>query len=535
MFDIDGRRLPTGLQSFKKIREEGSIYVDKTDLMWRMAQGEHVYFLSRPRRFGKSLLLNTFKAYFLGQKELFEGLAAERLEAQRGEKAWTKHPVFMFEFTGASYGEEAVKEVILGTIAEYEEEYGGSGGNSIKLRFSNLLKNATRQTGQRAVVLIDEYDSPLLESLRPERREWHERYKEDLRTFYKVFKVMDEYVRFVFVTGITRFSELSLFSGLNNLVDLTFDEGYATVCGLTQEEVEETYAPEIDRLVERLGRSREEVLESLKMAYDGYRFTRRDVHVYNPVSLFKCFSQGRLGFYWYNTGTPWVLTQLLPDFKGGVEELERPKRMNFAQLESLKFQERIDPTGLMMQAGYYTILSHEDEFDSCEIGLPNGEVKFALINELQPHLQEGSYDVYSFTVVQNFVRAIRSGDVPKFMDYLERFISYTPYSNRPAGSGVHEDIFRNIVHILFKLMGMYVQVEVRSLAGRSDMEVMSEKGIYVFEFKTSTVQDALQSALGQIREKGYASKHLPEGKTVHAIGVVFGEKGIVDWGEEVVE
>jgi hypothetical protein len=525
------RKMPVGVQTFSTIREEGYVYVDKTDLMFKLVSSPSRFiFLSRPRRFGKSLLLSTLKSYFLGQKELFKGLAAERLEEERGKDAWAEHPVFHFDFTGKSYANPEAVNVRLGfTISEYEKIYGkAETADEIEDRFFALLKNAHEQTGKKSVVLIDEYDNPLLENFEEGKGE-SEAVKKRLRAFYEVLKGADPHIRFAMLTGVTKFARLSVFSALNQLKDITLSKDYGTICGITQEELERDFQPEIKALGEKNGLTCEQTIEKLKEKYNGYDFNGEGIRVYNPFSTVRAFDDREFGNYWYGSGTPTFLVNEIERTGLSLSGLTEDVSISKNKLENYRpGTEDIIP--LLYQAGYLTIKKADDATGEFVLGFPNQEVEIGFLENLLEHFVFSRIKDYTGFSANAFVRNLRDGNAEEFMNRLSAFYAAIPYDL----AGDREKDFQKIFFILFSLMGQLAKVEEHTSKGSSDAVVETEKQVYVFEFKLTggTVEEALK----QIEEKGYAKKYEdnPEEKRkIIKLGVVFDpeKKELREWGE----
>ena len=414
------RYLPIGIQTFEKIRVDNAVYVDKTQFIEELTRYKCPYFLSRPRRFGKSLFLSTLRSYFEGRKDLFEGLAISKTEAE-----WKKYPVFYFDFTGKSY--ETVDDVILkigDTLEKLENIYGkNTESNDIAIRFKNLIEAAYEKTGLQVVVLVDEYDKPLLQNV--DNLEVEDKIRSVLKGFYGNLKGEDQYLRFVFITGVTRFDKVSIFSDLNNLNDISLSETYSAICGISQEELEANFAPEIENMAEKNGYSKEECIAELKKNYDGYHFSQ-DVQtdIYNPFSLLKAFSDLSFGSYWFATGTPTFLTKMMLDSDFDYKSLEEGVDVDSRSLEEYRLN-ATEPVPLLYQTGYLTIKNYEKDFDSYTIGVPNEEVKFGMYKRLLPLYLGYPTDDKKIEIV-NFQKALRDGKVEEFMERINNIFAAAP-------------------------------------------------------------------------------------------------------------
>ena len=502
-----GRKLPIGIQTFEKIRNEGYLYVDKTGMVWNLVSTGVAYFLSRPRRFGKSLLLSTFEAYFEGRKDLFKGLAIEQLEEK-----WEKHPVLHLDLNARKYERP---EDLIAMLNQYLEKWEAKFGNEKKdrapeERFEYIIQRAYEQTGKGVVVLVDEYDKPLLQCLHNE--ELLEAYRTTLKAFYGVLKSADKYLRFAFLTGVTKFSQVSVFSDLNQLNDISLDYDSGTLCGITHEELVGTFSPEIEMLAKANGLSKEEAIVEMTRQYDGYHFHPYADGVYNPFSVLNSFYKREFGDYWFQTGTPTFLVKSLLrsdyDLRTLIDGVETPA-INFTEYRA----DANNPIPLIYRSGYLTIKGYDKEFKIYNLGFPNDEVRYGFLNFLIPYYTPVTDDKKGF-YIGRFVQDLRNGEVDAFMQRFEAFFADFPYELNDKT----ERHYQVVVYLIFKLMGQFTQVEVRSAKGRADAIVQTPKYIYVFEFKLNgTAEDALQ----QINDKGYAAPFQADGCQVVKIGVEF--------------
>ena len=501
------RKLPIGIQTFEDIRRKNYLYVDKTALVWRMANLGKPYFLSRPRRFGKSLLLSTFESYFLGKKELFEGLAIEQMETE-----WTEHPVLHLDLNAEKYDKpEKLNDILSNHLTQWELQYGkGLDEKTPSARFGGVIRRACEQTGHQVVVLVDEYDKPLLQAIT--NLELLEEYRQSLKAFYGVLKSTDRYLRFVFLTGVTKFSQVSVFSDLNQLNDISLDYSYATLCGITREELIATFKPEIETFGRKNHQTPEEVVTAMERNYDGYHFHPDGDGVFNPFSVLNAFSKLELGNYWFQTGTPTFLIELLQksdyDLRTLLNGIEAPVS-SFAEY-------RVDannPIPLIYQSGYLTIKDYDREFQNYLLAFPNDEVRYGFINFLVPFYTPMKNNDQGF-YIGKFVQDLRTGDYDSFLTRLEAFFGDIPYELNDQTERHYQVIF----YLVLKLMGQFTEAEVRSARGRADAVVKTPKYIYVFEFKLNgTVEEALK----QIDEKGYLIPYQADHREIIKIGVEF--------------
>ena len=498
-------KYPIGIQTFAKIREENFLYVDKTKDVYQLAKDGGYYFISRPRRFGKSLLVTTLEAYFQGRKELFEGLAISKLETE-----WKQYPVLHIDLNAAKYTDpQALVSIINRHIRQFESIYGGSAEDmALSDRFVGVIQRAYEQTGQQVVILVDEYDKPLLEAIG--NPELQNDYRTTLKSFYGVAKTMDSYIRFALFTGVTKFSKVSVFSDLNNLEDITMDEQYAKICGISEQEIRDNLDNEVEAMAEKLKVSKSECYEKLKGYYDGYHFHPDSVGIYNPFSLLCALKRREFRDFWFETGTP---TFLVETMKRNNYDLERLTRED-ATADLLGSLDSIDtnPIPLIYQSGYLTIKSYDSEFGTYRLGFPNQEVERGFSRFLFRYYTPASQGQDSF--VKEFVLAVRAGQIDKFMKRLESLFAGQNYQL----AGDTELYFHNAVALIFKMVGFYTDTERHTSDGRMDMVVQTADYIYLFEFKLDKSAD---EALAQIEEKQYAAPFAHDPRKIYKIGVNF--------------
>ena len=506
MIDLN-RKLPIGIQTFEDIRKEGYLYVDKTELVWRMANTGKPYFLSRPRRFGKSLLLSTFEAYFEGRKELFEGLAIEKLE-----KEWNTYPVLHLDLNAEKYDSPKGLHAILSNhLTQWEAKYGkGDDELTLSNRFMGVIRRAAESTGKNVVVLIDEYDKPLLQAMRNEPL--LSEFRDTLKAFYGVLKSSDRYLRFIFLTGVTKFAQVSVFSDLNQLNDISMKIPYANICGITKKELVSTFTPELERLAEVQEMSFDDTVDKMTAMYDGYHFTYSEDGLFNPFSVLNVFDGLMFDNYWFQTGTPTYLVDLLKqsdyDLRLLIDGLEVGSS-GFAEYRA----EAKNPLPMIYQSGYLTIKNFDKSLNLYTLGFPNDEVKYGFLKFLIPYYTPISSDETDFNAVK-FVRELQSGDVHSFMERMKSFFADIPYELNTKTERHYQVIF----YLVFKLMGQYVDAEVRSAKGRADAVVETKDRIYVFEFK---LEGTVDEALKQIDEKGYLLPYQTDGRELVKVGVSF--------------
>ena len=515
--------MPVGIQSFEKIREGGYLYVDKTDIIWQLANREKTYnYLSRPRRFGKSVLVDTLEAYFLGKKELFEGLKIMQMETE-----WVKRPVIRLDMSRAGAAPESVRSYLDNAFHQLESEYDIAvrQNSSLADRFDAIIQTAYNKTGLQVAILIDEYDSPLQHSWKTPQ---HEACTAVYREVFAILKADDKYEKFVFITGITKFTQISLFSVLNNLSNISFEPNYAAICGITKEEVLRDFKPEINKLAEYEGWTFDEAVAQLTAYYDGYHFSRRNmVDVFNPFSLINALSDSDLKNYWASSGA----TSMLPKF---VDNMELKLR-NFDPCTILRQTiETSDVTGggaelFLYQSGYLTIKGYQ--MGVYILGFPNSEVRQALYETVLPALTlRGNSDIQS--IQSDLLLSIQLGNLPEAMKCLKALIADVPYSNKKLASMDMEERYRLIMSTIFNAIGCRVEVEKMIATGRIDMVVETTQYIYVLELKLSD-NGGVDAAAEQIRAKQYAEPFKADKRKVIALAIELDDrgKGLVDWKE----
>lgn len=510
------RIYPIGIQNFEDLRNNKNVYVDKTELIYRLANTNKVYFLSRPRRFGKSLLVSTLDAYFRGKKDLFQGLAMERLE-----KEWNVYPVLRIDFSMTKYTTLADLEERLNLqLREWERIYGDDPEEEgYAARFSGIIKRAYLQTGLQVVVLIDEYDAPLLDS--NHLPELHDRLREELRKFFSPLKAQGEYIRFLFLTGISKFSQMSIFSELNNLQNISMRDDYSAICGITERELRTQLKVDIEMMAEANNETYEEACIHLKEQYDGYHFSKNSEDVYNPFSLFNAFAQKSYANFWFSTGTPTFLINILQQTDFDIRELDDITAT--AEQFDAPTNTITDPLPVLYQSGYLTIKGYDPEFQLYTLSYPNKEVRKGFIESLMPayvHLPARENTFY----VVSFIKDLRAGRLTECLERIRSFFASIPHDLENK----QEKHYQTIFYLLFRLMGQYVDTEVKSAVGRADVVVKLQEAIYVFEFK---VDGTPEEALEQINSKGYAIPYQPDHRKVIKIGVNFDSatRTIGDW------
>ena len=503
------RRLyPIGIQTFSKIREGNYLYIDKTEYVYQIAHSESSYvFLSRPRRFGKSLLTSTFHSYFEGRKELFEGLAIEK-----SEKEWTRYPVLHFDMSMAKHmDKERLEKMLDYMLSEYERQYDcGIADTDANVRLANLIKCAFEQTGRQVVVLIDEYDAPLLDVIHEEKN--LPLLRNVMRNFYSPLKACDPYLRFVFLTGITKFSQLSIFSELNNIKNISMDESYAALCGISEEEIREQMSTDLDLLAARLKLTRDEVLKKLKENYDGYHFTWPSPDLYNPFSLLNAFADGKMNSYWFASGTPTYLIEMMRKYKitpQGIGNLRAKATAFDAPTEQMT-----NITPLLYQSGYITIKDYDARLDLYMLDIPNKEVRLGLMESLLPYYVSPAETDRAVTLTAYLYDSIDRGNMDEALQLLRTFLSTIPQCDNTD----YEGHYQQMLYIIFSLLGFYVDVEVRTPRGRVDVVLRTNTTLYVIELKLDKTADA---AMQQIDLKNYPERFALCGLPVVKVGINF--------------
>ena len=483
-------KYPVGIQTFEKIIEGGYLYVDKTRYVHDLVNDNQYVFLSRPRRFGKSLLLSTIQAYFEGRRKLFAGLAVAGLE-----KAWDSYPVLRFDLSGESYEHPAKLEGKLNLLLrEYEDIYGKEEDEvSVGSRFRGIIRRAVEKTGRKAVVLIDEYDKPLLETMHEE--ELHESARLRLRGFYGVLKESDEFIRFAMLTGVTKFGQVTVFSGLNNLRDISMLDRYNEICGISETEFRKYFAASVKDFAMAKGTTEEKVWELFRNNYDGYHFSETGCGMYNPFSVLNAFKDNRISNYWFRSGSPDYLIKLFKRNHYVLNELEGQRRTE-SQLLDMTNPDRNVVT-LLYQSGYLTIKDYDPMFEEYILGFPNNEVRTGFWSSLYDNYVFNGSNRTAFDM-SRFVRDVFDGKATEFMERLQALIA----SLSPGTLKDKEIYFQNILQVVFSMMGFHTRTEITMASGRADMTVETEKYIYIFEFKIDSTAEA---ALAQIKGKRYSA------------------------------
>ena len=503
------KNLPIGIQDFEKIRSGNYLYIDKTALMYKLVSTGSYYFLSRPRRFGKSLLISTLKAYFLGKKELFKGLAVEQSETE-----WTEHPVLHLDLNTAKYSEkDTLNNVLNNALVNWEKVYGAQASETeLGMRFEGVIRRAYEKTGHRVAILVDEYDKPILQTIG--NKELQDEYRSTLKGFYGALKSMDSCIKFAMLTGVTKFGKVSVFSDLNNLEDISMDCRYYNICGIDNEELNGVLRPYVEQLAEKLKITVDEAYAELKHRYDGYHFSEDTDGMYNPFSVLNTLNKLKFGSYWFETGTPTYLVELLKQHDFELPQLENTEVM--ADLLNSVDSASTDPIPVIFQSGYLTIKDYDSEFELYKLGFPNEEVKEGFLRYLLPYYTSLDRKKTDFNIM-NFVREVRSGQTDAFMQRLKSFFADTPYELVKE----LENHYQNVLYTLCTLCGLYTKAEYHTSQGRIDMTIETADYVYIFEFKFDKTAD---EALQQIKDNNYAEPFRASGKKIILVGANFSNK-----------
>lgn len=500
-------RYPVGIQSFSEIREGEYVYVDKTSYVYKLREEGKYYFLSRPRRFGKSLMLSTIEAYYSGRRDLFKGLALDSLTED-----WEPHPILHLDLNNREYSQyESLIKELSASLEKWEALYGDEKRDrDVEERFAYVIEQAHLKTGKKVVILIDEYDKPMLNAI--DNEPLADRFRNTLKAFYSNLKTMDPHIEFAMLTGVARFSKVSIFSDLNNLRDISFEPKFAGICGITTDELEQYLSDGIQSLAESNGKTAEEISRMLKQRYDGYHFSKNLLDVYNPFSLVNVFASDVFSNYWFNSGTPSYVVKLLRNRQWRLKDIERYK-IDASKLgnEGILSKEAV-PT--LYQSGYLTIKGYDEIFDEYVLGYPNGEVEASFIKFLLPiFLGENNTD--SEFDIKEFVMDVRGGNPQSFMTRLDSLLRGVPHI---GSSEPHEVYFQNAIYLVFKMVGFYTRMEDHTSNGRIDLTVETDDFVYIFEFK---INKSAAEAMAQIKEKAYWKKFQASGKPIYLIAANF--------------
>ncbi len=509
-------KYPVGIASFPDIRERKMLYVDKTELIFELVRDYDFVFLSRPRRFGKSLLMSTLEAYFEGRRDLFEGLAISRLETD-----WGQYPIIRLDLSSGPYDtREALRQKLDDYLVDFEYKLGiTEKKNLLSSRFADVIKRLYEENGRKVVILIDEYDQPLLDSLGQDPH--HDAIRDELRGFYATIKACNEYLRFVLLTGVTRFAKVSIFSGLNNLEDISLHPHFNAICGITKSEMREFFSESLERFAESVGESVEQVWDDFTLNYDGYHFARTGEDIYNPYSVLKACKNKAISNYWFVSGNSYFLIQLIKHNAFNLNALNHPERDENALTDLTLVN--LDLISLLFQSGYLTIKGYDRATKQYRLDFPNQEVRESFWKYLANYFFQPGNTLSVFSGGK-LMKCLNLGDAERAMTMLQAL-----FADTTPGTEVNKEIhFQNIVAIAFKMLGLDVRTEVWSSKGRCDMEIFTPSYIYILEFK---VNSSAEEALGQIHKKGYARRHVADPRPKILIGATFStEEGtLTDW------
>lgn len=503
------KKYPVGIQNFESLRKGGYLYIDKTNLIYRLVSTGKYYFFSRPRRFGKSLLISTLEAYYSGRKDLFQGLYIDQQE-----KDWLSYPILHIDLNAQKYDtSESLDDILNDILTKWEKVYGAEPSEvSLSLRFQGLIQRAAEKTGQNVVILVDEYDKPMLQAIG--NNELQDNYRDTLKAFYGALKSKDQYIQFALLTGVTKFSKVSIFSDLNNLMDISFDKRYAELCGITENEIHTWLEEDLQELSVHANMSYEQVCQSLKERYDGYHFTEDSAGLYNPFSLLNTFAKMKFGNYWFETGTPTYLVQLLKQNKCNLSRLSN-------EVVTADLLDGVDsltnsPIPVLYQSGYLTIKGYNPRFNVYTLGFPNKEVEEGFISYLLPYYAHVQPAESAFQIM-SFIEEIEKGEIDAFFLRLQSFFTDTPYE-LVRDLELH---YQNVLFIIFKLLGFYTTAEYHTSEGRIDLIIKTTHFIYLMEFK---LEGTAEEALAQINEKHYAVPFQADERKVYKIGINFSNK-----------
>lgn len=510
------KKCPLGVQTFEKVISEDLLYVDKTQYIYSLAQDYRYVFLSRPRRFGKSLLASTLHSYFAGKKELFKGLAIEQLETE-----WAEHPVLHFDMSLGKHMGKGQLERFLGERLAFEErKYGiDNPATDINDRFTNLIVAAYEKTGRQAVVLIDEYDAPLLDVVHED--ELLPQLRQVMRNFYSPLKACDPYLRFVFLTGITKFSQMSIFSELNNLTNISMDAEYAGICGITEEELTAQLADYVEAIAESQGKTHEEALRLLKQNYDGYHFCWPSPDIFNPFSLLTAFAKRKIGSYWFASGTPTYLIEMMRKFGVAPSQIGPTEAMASAFDAPTERMTSLIP--LLYQSGYLTIKDYYEEDNIYVLDIPNKEIRIGLMESLLPSYVQSGFNA-GLVTVSKMNRALRQGDLDGMLRLLQQYLLTIPQCDNTN----YEGHYQQLLFVIFSLLGEYVDVEVRTATGRVDMVMQAFGKLYLFELKLNR---SAAAAMQQINLNDYPARFSQCGLPIVKVGINFdtATRTVSDW------
>lgn len=498
-------KYPIGIQNFEDLRRNGFTYVDKTQFIYKLADEGKYYFLSRPRRFGKSLLLSTIEAYFQGKKKLFEGLSIYEKETE-----WKQYPIFHIDLNTANFGEEgSLYNVLNDYLSAWEDQYGTRESEvTLPLRFKGVIARAAEKEGRNVVILVDEYDKPILQTFHD--KELQDNYRNELKAFYSVLKTQDRHIKFAFLTGVTKFGKVSVFSDLNNLMDISMDNRYISICGITENELKANFKEGIVELSDATGDTEEATIEKLRANYDGYHFVANSIGIYNPFSLLNTLARLKFDDYWFETGTPTFLVELMKLHHYELRNLTK-EQISADVINSIDSMST-NPIPVIYQSGYLTIKGYNERFKKYKLGFPNQEVEQGFLNFLLPRYSSAG-DKSSY-FIEEFVKDVEAGNPDRFMQRLSTMLADTDYKV----VGNTELYFQNVMYLIFKIMGFYIQVKRPTSDDRIDAIIQTADYIYIIECK---LDKSAEEALRQIEDNNYAAPFQMDKRKLYKIGVNF--------------
>ena len=525
------RKYPVGIQSFENIRKDGYLYIDKTPLIYKMITEGKPYFLSRPRRFGKSLLVSTLAAIFEGRRDLFEAFTTEQgieqpqLFIATTDWKWEKHPVLRFDFSKCvEYTLQGLKDQINNTLSQYETEYGLTPEiDDFSIRLEHIILAAHRQIGKRVVVLVDEYDTVMLHNLGNPSKEREVR--ECVLGLFGLLKAMDDHLQFVLLTGISKFSQMGIFSRLNNLMNISMQGAYDSLCGISEEELTTQLQPDVELLAEANNLSYDEQLAELKNMYDGYHFSRRMTDIYNPFSLMNALQMEEVGSYWFDRGTTSALVDMMAQMPP-IEITSIENSIYPSTMFDLPFESFDDPLPILYQSGYLTVKSYDRSIDGYQLGVPNNEVRRGFAECLYKHVAGKGADLSRGVFYQAYHKFRHNGDLAAFIEAIKTFFASLPYQWEKDNRNEH--YYHSLLYTLLTAFGADIRAEEPTAKGQSDLVLLMPKGIYIMEIKYN---DTAQTALEQIDQKGYANKYALDGRPITKIGIAFSseDRNITEW------
>lgn len=525
---MNARKLPVGMQDFEDIISNDFLYVDKTEYVWRMANSSKSFFLSRPRRFGKSLFTSTLESYFSGKKDLFKCLYIYDKENDKGDEAWIEYPIISFYLSAGKYkSPDGLENRLSRTLDKIERKYSLAHTDyDLVNRFADIIEQLHDKTDHNVVVLVDEYDKPLLDTMYSDP-EQEQKNRDLYKEFFSVLKDEDAYLRFAFFTGITKFTKVSIFSDLNQLTDISLDNDFAGICGITQEELERNFQPEIKALSDEQEMTYAECLGRLQQMYDGYHFSKKSEGVYNPFSLLNSFSKREFGRYWFGSATPEIVVKKLQNSEMSLAQISEGVQATEDELQDYTV-ENDNPVPLFYQTGYLTICDYDREFELYTLRFPNNEVRYGFLNSLIPYVF-GSKNAENPVSLRYMFMDLKKGNPESFINRLTALFGGIPYPEGQAPE--YEGEWSRQIYLILSLMGAHAQTEIHMATGRADCVVKTPDYIYVFEFK---LDKPIEDAMAQIDDREYAIPYQADSRKLYKVGVVFStdKRNVVNWKVE---